>query len=244
MPAMTWWGMWKAAEAKAGISTTSVPGNNAQSALQGLSILQNELHSFTNSVHRNLMITVAVASSDGGFVLDVDMKHPVTLAYLPTGGLQDIDVSVVPPEIMAGYKRQLAPVGLGAYQQQYIFTVDQGKLWLYPYVGVTGTLTLRYVPNLIPYDPSNPTGEWVTATANPTAFMQANGPEILLTTGLTGMIDAFAADLMEKAGTTKTFADRYVRYLQNWEKAKAMTVRDTPKLNKRMIPPHSNGILR
>jgi hypothetical protein len=243
----TWSGILDSARRDAGI-TTPTTTDTAQAALAAMSQAQHELQQISNAVHRKLSVPVSVIlSADGSYPYDYDVKLPLTWQFTPTGATTPLDVRPITFDAMDLQKRlgnQMGPV-------QSIVGLDltvalYGDLFfLYPYQSMQGTVTLKYIANLWPYDTTNPVGDWSAFGANPTATMKTTGPAREFATSVTGIKDYLVMKLMEdRPDLLQRMPTRYKRAEANWLQAKQYAVRDQPQMNSRQLFRPRNGVVQ
>lgn len=245
---VTWAGMHAAARSAAGITFPGL-GDNPANALLIMSKCRHQLQTLTNSVKRQLTITIASPSADGSYAEDLDVKTELDLQLKLTGQLGYAKVTLVTPEKMDEMKRDLAsannPIPPFGHSGEYFYTIEQGKLWLLPFVGITGLLQFRYIPNLAWFDPAQPTGDWAsivpTGSTSVETFMLQNGPDREFVDASGAISDYLAATLLESSGITRAFQGRYDRLLSSWTSAQGLSIRDTAQLNKETKMRPRNG---
>lgn len=244
----TWNGLWQLSMREAGL-TTSQGFNTAQNALAVLSEAQHELQQISNAVQRSLTVAVSPGNSaDGSYALSPDVKLPLTWQFMPQGGAQALDVRPLTFDEMDLQKRLGS---LGAIQVTPITSLNltaavfNGTLYIYPYQAMTGTLTLKYIAHLWPFDVTNPVGDWAAFGANPLATMKTAGPATEFGTAIMGMKDYLTMRLIEDMpDALKRFPTRYQRAAAGWERAKQYAVRDKLQMNSRQLFRPRNGVLQ
>lgn len=247
-PQYTWYGLWEVASREAGISV-DVGFNTAQSALVVLSEAQHELQQTANAVLRTTAISVSPGvSATGTYDYPYDVKLPLTWQFTLTGSTTPLDVRPITFDEM-DYQRRLAGTdalaALPITSQAITVSVQSSTLSIYPYQGVTGELTLKYIPHLLPFDPHAPTGDWSAFTASPATLMKTTGPAREFGTAIMGIKDFLVMRLIEDmAGGLKQYPTRYQRAMTNWEKAKQFAVKDKLQMNARQTFRPHNGLMR
>ena len=245
---ITWYGLLEQARSSAFV-TIPGPLDNPQNALIVLSRAQRELQDFTNAVRRVLTLTIDGTAFDGGYGESLDIKQPLEAQFTPTGAAKTSRTVNIAPEAMDLIRRRaqwepLPPIG-PPFIHEWTYTLDQDKIFLFPYQNVTGTFWIRYLPFLHEFQPSNLVGDWsgVTLNALPT-WMKANGPDRVFTASAGHMADYLAMDLMEKYNTHKAYPERFAKLEASWERGKMFAVRNTPLQSKGTRIPLRNGPLQ
>lgn len=178
----------------------------------------------TNILKLSYDITLDGNSLDGGYTLPPDIKHMDKISWAPSsawaaetpvglttwGAFQDSIYAeqngAVPPPYQTPQSGQILRAA-----------VSLGKLWIYPFVGATGIVTLHYTPAGLRYSPSN-TVEWAAFNPTPGTAMATTKPERELRRAELGMKEYVVARIIEKMGWMGTKADRYQVAVMQYQK--------------------------
>lgn len=242
-PLMTWYGLWMTGTANAGL-TIDEGFNTSTNALAQMSKAEHQLQVFTNAARHTVTVNVdALATPSGIYPADIDIKQMLTAQFVQAGTVNAVDVKPVPFEEIDDRIRGDIP--LGQIRAPMYYTFDQGNIQIFPVAGITGVLTIKYIPHLMPFDPSAPIGRWASFTGSVAAVMKTTGPAREFGTAMPAIADYLTMYLIEsQAGGVKRHAERYQRALSGWEEAKRFNVKDTVQMNKRRQFPGRNGVVK
>lgn len=214
-----------------------------------LSEAVSQLQEKTSAVKRTATITLDPNSTDGGYTLALDVMHIIGMQYLATGSTVPSDTRNLSPDRLAQLKR-----GAGRYPQvntvfqpvdgDMHWTHDLGKIFVFPFSGITGTLLLRYVPHIVPYTVED-TDEWASFGETPTAQMILKGPPQEMYSAISGITAYAKAKALDMLRDESPFFTRlYAQLMSEWQQAERLVLRSQTSQTKRSIMPVRNSPVR
>jgi hypothetical protein len=250
---ITWWGLLEQARSSAFV-TTPGPLDTPQSALIVLSRARRELQDFTNAVKRVVTVNIDGTSLTGGYPLPLDIKQPLEADFTPSGTIigngKIFRCRNLPPEAMDQLQREgqwwpSDPLPNPLVVRDFFYTIDQEQLFIYPWQSVIGTFSMRYLPFLHEFQPSNLVGDWAGVTMNALqTWMSNNGPDREFWASAGAMSDYLAIDLMQKHNVHKAYPERFAALHSGWEQGKIYAVKNTVIQSKGVMIPRRNSPLK
>lgn len=230
--------------------------NNYQTQLAWASEAQHEYQKQADVVRRSTVLQI-VGFQNGVYKLDTDLKHILDIELVPNPGATPIELLPLPWDSMMRLKRDGStldslnppqPVNFGAPTHNYYYTKDtRNTLSFYPFVGVTGTLNMRYVPHLSAYSPNNDSRYWQDYI-DEKSFNNAiisNGPEPEFNSAIEGIIAYVKMMIIrQEPGGVKAYPEEVKASYETFQAMKYFVGRDDTQTQKRAKLGHLNSPVR
>lgn len=226
--------------------TTPVSWFTDPIALVYASKAQHLIQQETSACKRYHTIDLAAdLDADGADAWPLDFKMCDTLTWKPdsaTAGHKEVKIVTTDQfnQLIEGWRVDIGQPRLPQNDGQIYAKIENRKIYFFPFDGVTGIVTMRYIPHLSVYSPGNPV--WEDFGEEPTTEMQTTGPEPDLQAAHWGIVEYMKAHIYRMSpGGLKNRMIEYQDAMSNFRQAVESLRSDTVDYSASTVVPSYFG---